>query len=169
MADDRQENRLARAYERMLERLNQYTRTSPPEHPLRDALDAVKRRAVELGELTREEADRIGDYLRRDIEQAARYLASGDNHYREWLYMDLQMIENWLLDQFSSAVDPARVDLLRFREGLHRVEEYHTGEIAAPGLLVCVSCGETLSLDTAAEIPPCARCHGTRFVRPPEA
>lgn len=166
MADDHDDDRQVRAYERMLERLNHYTR-SPPEHPFRDALDTVKRRAVELGELTREEADRIGEYLRRDIDQAARYLASGDKHYRQWLHMDIQMIEHWLADQFSSAVDHARVDLLTFREGLDldAIEEYHAGEIAAPGSLTCLSCSAEFSLPKAGVIQPCATCQGRRFVR----
>ncbi len=166
MADNgkQQDNRLVKAYERMLQRLAELL-NGPGGSGIRDSLSAVKRRAVELGELTREEAERIGEYLRRDIEQAADYMARTDKDYATWLHMDLQLIENWVWDSFVSVADRTRVELLQFQQPLPGAEEYRTGEIAAPGALTCLSCGNTITFRQTAHIPPCPRCRNTRFMR----
>lgn len=161
---DKQENRRIKAYERMLERLDEAT-SGPGALRLREALERVKQRSVELGELTREEADRIGEYLRRDIEDAANYAAASDEDLGTWLYMDMQLIENWIWDRFSSVADRTRLELLQFQQLSERPEEYHTGEVAGPGTLTCVNCGKKLQFEKPGRIPPCPNCHGSTYVR----
>jgi predicted RNA-binding Zn-ribbon protein involved in translation (DUF1610 family) len=157
-------NRLVQAYERMLERLNELL-DSPRPTGVREGLDRVKQRTVELGELSREEAERIGEYLRRDIEDAAQYVAKSDTDYSTWLHMDLQLLENWIWDSFTSVADRTRLELLEFQQPARGAEEYRTGEVAAPGSLSCLSCGRSLNFERAAHIPPCPQCHATSFVR----
>ena len=70
-------DRMVEAYETMLERVGDGMdtaahRTVPA---LRHALERARETAVELGELTREEAERIASYLERDVRDAAHYLA----------------------------------------------------------------------------------------------
>src|SRR3569832_2986812 len=65
------------AYDQMLARV--VTRLQQTEHKTRAALqksiEAAKDTAVELGELTRDEADLLGAYVRRDHEGVGQYLA----------------------------------------------------------------------------------------------
>ncbi|RFA30269.1 hypothetical protein CAI21_06535 [Alkalilimnicola ehrlichii] len=166
MSNDRDEEKRRRvyAYERMLERLNELMRSSEPQG-LKEALDGVKKRAVELGELTREEAENISDFVRRDIQDAAQYVASSDKDYRTWLQMDLQLIENWIWDRFTSVADQTKVELLQFQEAANMPEEYHTGEIAGPGSLSCLNCGKEIHFSQTGHIPPCPSCHHSRFIR----
>ncbi|MCS4505000.1 hypothetical protein KBTX_01547 [wastewater metagenome] len=166
MSDDKHEREL-RGYERMLERLRDRLDTAEKElgPHVREALEHARDRAVELGELTREEADRVAEWLRRDLEEAADYTARNNRDLSAWLHMDVQLIENWLLDRFTSVADRTRLEWLEFQQFLERASEYHTGEIAGPGRLRCQACGEHLTFTRPGHIPPCPKCRGTVFVR----
>lgn len=152
-----------RAYERMLDRL----RGAMDHLRLREAIEAVKERAVELGELTREEADRIGGFLQRDVEEAAQYSAQTDEDLSSWLRMDLQLVESWIWDRFASVADKTRLEWLELQHELQEWSEYHTGEIAGPGSLTCKNCGEIVHFKQAGHIPPCPKCRGSVYLRTP--
>lgn len=70
--------KLIRAYERMMERVHATVQHAEKETlpNLQRHIDDARDKAVELGELTREEADRIATYLRRDVQDAAQFLNS---------------------------------------------------------------------------------------------
>jgi hypothetical protein len=161
------QNRLLRGYEHMLQRLREMMEnTDHLTRPhLQEALDTAKQRAVELHELTPEEADRISNYLRRDLEEAAHYGVRTDEDLAGWLRMDLQLIENWLWDTFSSVADKTKLELIQFQRQLVVPETYHTGEVAGPGTLHCTNCGNAVHLSKVGHIPPCPKCHGTEFTR----
>ncbi len=163
-----QEEKLIHGYNRMMARvkaaLEQMGEKTGPR--LREAIEHAKEKAVELEELTEEEAQRIGEYLRRDIEAAANYLASEEvQELRDWFRIDVELIERQLLDMFLSVADQTKLDMLKFQEQLEEASEYHTGEITGPGALACLNCGEILHFHRTSRIPPCPKCHGTVFTR----
>jgi len=160
-------DRLVDAYERMLERVDQALETAEKSAipSLRKALDNAKEKAVELNELTREEAEKLGHYVERDMKEAARYLADTGDEIREWWRFDLKQIERQLLDMFASVADKTRVELERLAGQAREASLYHTGEVSGPGTLVCVDCGKELHFHKAGRVPPCPKCHGTRFKR----
>lgn len=154
-----------RAYERILDRLRERLDETGERGRLRDALDTVKERSVQAGELTPEEADAIGEWVRRDVEEAAGYTATTDRDLSTWLHMDMTLVESWIWDRFSSVADRTRLEWLEFQHELARAAEYHTGEVAGPGALACRACGDVLNFEKAGRIPPCPRCQGTIFER----
>lgn len=163
---ERKRDHQVHAYERMLDRLR-----SAMEHAgLREALETAKERAVELGELTREEAERVGGFLQRDVEEAARYSATTDEDLTGWLRMDLQLVESWLWDRFSSVADKTRLELMALQRELQQQQssKYHAGEIAGPGTLTCSQCGEVIRFKQAEKIPPCPKCQGSVYRRASE-
>lgn len=147
-------------YEQMLERLRDRFGEATA-----DALKTVREQAIELGELTREQAERVAEALQRDLEDAAEYVARERGTYADWLHMDLQLVEHWMWDRFSSVADQTRLQWMDLQRELTAASRYHTGEITGPGALVCRECGEVLHFARAGHIPPCPRCHGTRFER----
>jgi hypothetical protein len=169
MADkpEEQHEQQVKAYERMLDRLREmYDQADSQVRPhLRDAIVAVRDRAVELGELSREESDRVAAWLQRDIEEAAQFTASTDEDLNTWLRMDIQLVENWIWDRFSSVADRTRLEWLELQRNLQEWSEYHTGEVAGPGALACKNCGETLTFKKPGHIPPCPKCRGSVFER----
>ncbi|HET8701108.1 MAG TPA: zinc ribbon-containing protein [Nitrococcus sp.] len=160
---ERNRDHRAHAYERMLERLHHAMENAR----LHEAIETVKEQAVELGELTREEAERIGNFLRRDVEDAARYSAATDDDFRGWLRMDLRMVESWLWDRFSSVADKTRLELMELQRELQQSSAYHAGEITGPGTLACSNCGELIRFKQAEQIPRCPKCQGSVYRRVP--
>ncbi|WP_018232139.1 zinc ribbon-containing protein [Thioalkalivibrio thiocyanodenitrificans] len=170
MSEQKQEentkDRLAHAYDRMLERVRHTLDTAEKrvaptlEHALKDA----RERAVELGEITREEADKVADYVRQDLHDMAEYLNETSRDYREWFRMDLQLIEAKIMDMLGSIADRTRVEIAEIAARA-AVRERHTGEIAGPGVLACTGCGEELHFKTSGHIPPCPKCRNTTFRR----
>ncbi len=160
------------AYNQMMRRVKETLGKAEKaaEPRLRQAIEAAEEKAVELGELSREEAVQIGDYLRRDLQDAGEYLAGDEaQELKDWLRIDLNLIENQLFDMFLSVADQAKLDMLEFQEQLAEATEYRTGEITGPGLLACMDCGEELHFHETGHIPPCPKCRGTYFIRPSEA
>lgn len=166
--NERPDHRLISAYNRMMDRIRSAGEEADREMrpKLAYLVERAKDRAVELGELTREEAERIGDYLRRDIEDAAGYLAGEkSNEIIDWLKLDLEIVEKRLLDLFTGVADQTRFELLELERQARAASEYHTGQITGLGTLQCPECGRTMRFHETARIPPCPGCRGTRFLR----
>lgn len=159
--------RLVDAYYRMLGRLK--TSIEEAEHgagpALNHAVERAEETATELGELSREEAIRVGDYLKRDLQDAARFLAEGGTELGAWLRFDLKLVEQGLADLFRETVDYARLEYGELETRADAVGEWHSGEVTGIGTLQCKSCGEKLHFHHISHIPPCPKCHGTVYRR----
>ena len=167
--DPKKDDRQVEGYERMLQRVTEALEEAGDEaRPrLRQALDWARQKAVELEELTSEEADKISQYLQRDVEDAASFLSREDksDDLRDWFRMDMQLIGSWLFDRFSMIADRTRLELMELNRQLEEASVYHTGEITGPGELSCHNCGKTMHFEKAGHIPPCPGCNATRFER----
>ena len=162
-----QGEKLLHAYNRMMERvtalLDKAEEATAP--LLKSSIDKAKDTAVELGELTRDEAELIGAYLRRDLEDAGDYLAETGDELKHWFHFDMALIEDRLLEMFSAAADQTKLALLQLARRAQRAAEYHSGEITTVGTLRCKACGELLHFHATGHIPPCPKCHGSVFER----
>lgn len=159
--------RLSNAYFHMLERLKSTLDESGDKATpaIERALSAAREAATELGELSRDEADRVSRYLQRDIEDAALFLNETGSELKDWLRFDLQLVEDHLRKIFSDSVDQARLALPRLAAQADAVGEWRSGEITGIGTLQCKGCGETLRFQRVGHIPPCPKCHGSSFRR----
>lgn len=160
-------DRLVQAYEHMLkrtrERLDEAQESAPR---LGDWLEKTRDHMVELGELTREEANRVAEYIERDIEDAAHYLVDTGEDLKTWWRFDLQLIEDRLLEAFTSVADQTSLQLRALAERARAARtSYQSGEITGPGTLVCNHCGARLHFQRATCIPDCAECGGQAFRR----
>jgi len=110
-------DRLVDAYEEMLKRtkdgIEQANEAAPK---LRHMLEQVRDNMVELGELTREEAAKIADYVERDVEDAAHWLVETGDDLRNWWRFDLELIEQRMLDAFTSVADQTSLQLSQWAE-----------------------------------------------------
>lgn len=156
-----------RTYEQMLNRAKDALTDARQELSprLEHVLELAKEKASEIGELSREEIDKISNYLRRDVYDAAHFIAEDKGELRDWLRFDIEQVEARILESLSHLVDPTRVDLADFREQAERFGEWHTGEITGPGTLVCDACGEELHFHKTGHIPPCPKCTGSKYHR----
>jgi predicted RNA-binding Zn-ribbon protein involved in translation (DUF1610 family) len=160
-------DRLVSAYDTMLERVDEamhrFEDRGVP--ALRRSIDQARERAVELGELSREEAERLGQYIQRDMEDAANFLADTGEEIRGWLGFDLRLVESKLLDLVSNVADQTSLQLRELREQARRADLYRTGEVTGPGTLVCTGCGKEMHFHKTGHIPPCPACKTTEFRR----
>lgn len=164
MTDKGENDKFVRAYNGMLEQMRAawHKAEAGAALGLGENIARAQEKASELNELTREESDRIAEYLRRDLEDAGSYLAESKRQLGDWLSFDLQFAESRLAEMFASVVDQSRVELGQWDRRLH---ERHTGEVTGIGILECQNCGETLRFEHTAEIPACPKCGGTTFTK----
>ncbi|MCG6966631.1 MAG: zinc ribbon-containing protein [Chromatiaceae bacterium] len=160
-------DRLVAAYESMLERVYAAADTAEKKTVpwLREALADAREKAVELEELTREEADKVSHYVERDLHDAANFIADTGQEFRDWLSFDWRLMQSRMLEMFAGMADQTSQALKGFAEQAREASLYHTGEITAPGVLQCTACGEELHFDKTGHIPPCPKCNATTFQR----
>ncbi len=134
--------------------------------PLQHALEQAKAQAVHLGEVTREEAEHLGNALKRDLHSAARSLQDDRENLRRWWQFDLEQTEQRLWEQISQVADQTELELLDWAETAEHATLYQTGDLAAPGALVCQQCGHNFELTRTGAVPACPACQHTTFSRP---
>ncbi|HEW98721.1 MAG: hypothetical protein DRR16_33525 [Candidatus Parabeggiatoa sp. nov. 3] len=168
MSNDKDaQKKLIPAYQKMMTRVEKKQKGSTtktlPQH-----IEAAVEKAVELEELTREEAERLGDYLRRDLHDAAEFIITTEQALADWIRFDLEIIEERLLEMFSLMVDQTRQELDNLAESARQATEWHSGEMTALGTLYCEQCNKAIHFHQPDYIPVCPNCGATRFKRPVE-
>ena len=148
------------AYNNMMVRvrtaLEEAEEATPP--ALRRAIGKARDTAVELEELTVDEAEKIADYLHRDLQDAGSYLAETGHQLGDWLRFDIDLLEDRLLAVLSRVADHTRLEMQQFEHDLEAGPPWNSGEVTGPGTLVCDSCGESLRFHATGYIPDCPKC-----------
>lgn len=159
--------RLIEAYDVMLQRAEHglATAAAGSETALAHVLYAARRTAIDVGELTREEADKVHDFVSRDLYSAGEQLAMQEREVADRLRLGTLSVEQALLERISRLAQAAKLELRHLEKARRRLAEWHTGEITTIGMLRCRHCGELLHFERTGRIPPCPRCHATVFER----
>ena len=157
---------LGDAYEKMYERTVEHIDSVEEKGglQLRHLIAKARDKAVEFDELSSEDADKVANWLERDISDFTSYLRETGRELKDWLGFETVLIESGFLDLLLKAADETTVELIQLRESAHKAP-YLTGEITGPGALVCDQCGEKLHFHKVSKIPPCPQCHATTFHR----
>ena len=171
MTDTENKDKQLNAYNRMLENVKTFINDAEKEYgpKIQYGLESAKEKAGELEELTKEEIDKVGVYLKRDLMDAAEYLQESGKDLADWMNFDIELIEERFIDTFSVIANQTRLELDRLADQANAVGVWKTGEIVGIGTLVCKSCGEQLHFHKPGHIPPCPKCHGVEFKRPSAA
>jgi hypothetical protein len=169
MKEQNLDQKLIAAYDKMMARIDELLGTAEQEAlpTLQKNIEKAKIQAVELKEVTHDEAEKLSYYVRRDLHDAADYLEQTGEELSAWLSFDLELVEDRLLEVFAKVADKTRLELAQLAEQAKRAEEYHTGEITSIGTLVCKRCDTLVHFNQTGRIPPCPKCHQTVFVRVP--
>jgi len=159
-------SRLVNVYNQMMASIRQaFDETDTSDSSLQQALDAAKKQAIHLGEVTAEEAHEISEYIKRDINDAAEYMMESSAEFSDWLMLDIEVIERKVVDMFLSVADRTRVELEELKHNSEELSLYYSGEITGPGTLVCTECGHKMPFVTTAAIEPCKKCGHNTFKR----
>jgi polyhydroxyalkanoate synthesis regulator phasin len=158
--------RLVKAYDQMMDHA-----TSALEHArsdtvpgIKNLLEAARDKTVEMGDLTREEADKVIGYIHRDLEHAAEYMEENRRELSDWLRFDIQLLEQRVAKVFGRMVDHTREILDEFAVRADSAG-WKTGEVVGPGTLHCKNCRQVLHFHKTGHIPPCPKCKHTLYER----
>lgn len=172
MAD--QTPRLVELYDQLVERLYE---TKLELEKSSQALDLEKEieRLVEaeqdIERLTREEANLLTTWLKRDLQDLRSYLVETGKGVREWLAQESQLLSEHFVYWLKQVADPSLLDARTLQQDLASREDptlYHTGELAVAGKFSCSSCEKKIELTTTQRLDACHRCDGRVFIRSPE-
>ncbi len=181
---------LSTAYDQMMAVIrDEFDVANAGDMSLQKALDMAQHRVVHNGAVSAEEAFEIGEYIKRDINDAAEYMMETSTEFYDWLLLDIDLIERKVVDLFLSVADNTRIELEQFKDlsvvsaqhnmyksvcqtsndtqdkYLDQTPLYRSGETAGPGSLICENCGKTKPFLTSNTIRDCKECGHHRFIR----
>jgi len=126
--------------------------------------EALKKAGDEVssgGEYTRDQAEKIGNFLRRDLNEVGKKA----QHARDSVINAVEPhrvaagVQSGLSRLLRSAADV----LTEVAGKSEQVLEFKTGEVTSPGTLTCRDCGKEMHFKATVKIPPCPHCHKTVF------
>ncbi len=157
------------AYDRMLERVESRLAETGDRtlETLRTEIDEAVEYETELRRLSRDEASLLAAYLRRDLEHLVTFVGGTGGGLREWLQLDLSLLEYRLQDLLFSIADKTRLDTLELDQKLDNQDAVHymTGELATAGMFRCLNCGHMKCLTATSQLDPCEACESHYFER----
>ena len=161
------DNKHTHAYDRMMERVKAFVDEAEGEFgpKIQYGIDAAKEKASELGELTAVEAEKVGDYVKKDIHDAAEYMASESQELKDWLRFDVELVEDRLIDIIGSVINTTKMELQQLAERAAKENLWNSGEVTGPGTLTCTNCGHPQIFYITHEIKVCPECEGNLFQR----
>lgn len=160
-----QKEHLADSYEKFAERARQIFSDSSEKTlaTLEHALEKAREGLVKAGEVSQVESQKLKEYLRRDIEQGAKYFYTIKEQAGEKIQPG--RVRAGFLDLTSTLAHSASHLFERLAEWADSTASFHTGQITAPGTLKCRNCGKEMTFKKTGNIPPCPKCKKTDFRR----
>lgn len=126
--------------------------------------EALKKAGEELssgGEYTREQAEKIGNYLRRDLTEVGRKAQQARDAVID--AVEPRRVAAGVQSGLSKLLRSAADVLTEIAGKSEQVLNFKTGEVTSPGTLTCKECGKEMHLKATVKIPPCPSCHKTEF------
>ncbi len=125
---------------------------------------ALKKASDEVtagGEYSREKAEKITAYLRRDLGEVGKKAQQARDAVLEAVEPSRVVagVQSGLAKLLCTAADFLSELAGKSEQGL----EFKTGEVTSPGTLTCKECGKEMHLKATVQIPPCPHCHKTVF------
>jgi len=161
------DNKLEQAYSKLLERLKDAIEATEEKTAfiLHHQIEKAKKLAVQLDELSQEEAEKVAEYVKRDLYEAGEFLNETGHVLGNWLAFDWQLIEENLWENFLTVADTAKLELNQLMQELEKNAIYKKGEVIGPSTLECTNCRQQLHFHQAKQIPACPSCQGQDYKR----
>lgn len=131
---------------------------------LRDALERARTGLRDAGEYTAETVDKVAATLEKETADVIHRLGPKWGSLTE---KTAGLFEVWRDRSATFLAHAAGAAGEWLREAGARLERpgYRAGEMTSAGAFECVACGQIVTLETPAHLPPCPRCRKTEFRR----
>lgn len=123
-----------------------------------EALKKAKEELSSAGDFSREHADKLGEYVRRDLKENADKAKAAVVKA-----VEPQRVAAGVQSAFTRILTSAAETLTELSERSEKLLEFKTGEITSPGTLTCKECDAEMHMTKTTRIPPCPKCHKTIF------
>ena len=126
--------------------------------------EALKRAGDDLssaGDFTREQAEKVSTFIKRDIQHVVDSADKGKETVKE--AVDPKRIAAGAQSIFSKILSNTAETISGWAQKSEEQLEFKTGEVTSPGSLTCKECGEVIHMRRTAKIPPCPKCHHTLY------
>jgi len=160
---------MKQAYYRMLQRVYEKLlgRGSENSKRLGETIDEARQHAIELGEIESTDAVKIGDYLKRDVEDFILLAAKTSDQAKRRVQEDLSEMERDILGKLLEVADQTTVELnvIRAQARMRQEHEWEAGDMSAPRELECKGCGKIHHHHRPGPIGQCEQCGHRRYRR----
>jgi len=165
--DIKDSKRLVAAYEHMVENVGKALHEA--EEALAPTVDEMVHNAQQLARdlyaLSQEDAEMLGDTLRRDLHKADDILNQQSKELKDWWSFDMALVEDKLAEMVSRAADKTWLDFRAFATEDHQASVYRSGEICTPGTFSCTQCSHEFALTATGQLAACHECGNGEFYR----
>jgi putative protein kinase ArgK-like GTPase of G3E family len=125
---------------------------------LDEALKKAKDELTKAGNFTNEQADKVAEWVRRDVRQGAQKASDAVRSA-----IDPQRMAAGAQSIFARILTSTADTLNDLAKKTEQTLEFKTGEVTNAGTLTCKGCGAEMHMKKPARIPPCPKCHQTVF------
>ena len=165
--ENQDRDKLVAAFEHMVESVSQSMHEA--EEALAPTVDEMVHNAQQLAReiftLSQEEAESLGNTLKRDMHKANEVLNQQGKELQDWWSFDLALVEDKFIDMIARAADKGWLDFRAFETEDHQASVYRTGEVCNAGSFACINCDKVLRLPGTEQIPLCPGCGHQEFYR----
>lgn len=159
--------KLTEAFDHMVEDVSKMIHEA--EEAMAPSIDEMVQNAQILARdiyaLSQEEAENLGDALKRDMEKAHKTLNQQGKELKDWWSFDLQLVEDRFIEMIARAADKTWLDFRAFEYKGRQSNLYHSGDVCNAGTLGCNRCDNRIQLKKTSRIPPCPECQHDEFYR----
>ena len=157
---DQKENKEEQAEVSLYEKLASHTADvlEGGKKTFEEALKKAKEELSAAGDFSREQADKLGEYVRRDLKENADKATEAVRKA-----IEPHRLAAGVQSAFARILTTTAETLAELAERSEKSLEYKTGEITSMGTLTCKECDAEMHMSKTTRIPPCPKCHKTIF------
>jgi hypothetical protein len=128
---------------------------------LDEALAKAREEIASAGEFSREQAEKVSAFVRRDI--ALMKEKEGLSAEALKRALDPQRVTAGIQSVLANIMAKTSGVLGEWAEKTKKHLQFHTGEVTSLGTLTCKGCQAEMHFKGTSRIPPCPKCHQTVF------
>lgn len=152
-------------YDRFVERTRKLFDLSQEKskEAMEKAMNVAHQELSDAEEFSVEQGEAFKKFMRRDLEHIARYLREKSKEAKEFLHP--ARLGAGALSSMAQLLKVTGLALQSLSQKTEDTLHYHTGEITSAGTLSCIECGQKIHIKHTSKIPPCPKCHTTKFLK----